>query len=71
MAVTLVCPYNAAWPEWFQRVKARIEPVLCEVPHTVEHVGSTAVPGMTAKPIIDIDIVIERTDFERTRTLLA
>jgi GrpB-like predicted nucleotidyltransferase (UPF0157 family) len=66
MKATLVTPYNLAWPVWFGRLKARIEPFLLDVPHTVEHVGSTAIAGMTAKPVIDIDLVIERADFPRT-----
>lgn len=70
MTTTLVRPYNVAWPDWFERLRARIESLLNEVRHTVEHVGSTAIPGMTAKPVIDIDIVIEPTDFQRTRALL-
>ncbi len=65
--VTLVSPYNLAWPGWFERLRGRIEPLLRDVPHTVEHVGSTAIPGMVAKPVIDIDIVIERSDFEEVR----
>lgn len=70
MKVTLVTSYNPAWPEWFARLKERIDPVLRDVPHTVEHVGSTAISGMTAKPVIDMDIVIERADFPRTRDAL-
>lgn len=59
--VTLVQPYNAEWPDWFERVKAFLEPALTDVPHTIEHVGSTAVPGMTAKPVIDIDVIVDRS----------
>jgi GrpB-like predicted nucleotidyltransferase (UPF0157 family) len=38
--------------------------------HTVEHVGSTAVPGMAAKPIIDIDIVMRDGKFEQIKNRL-
>ena len=71
MNVTLVSPYNQAWPEWFERLKARIEPFLNGVPHTIGHVGSTAIPDMVAKPIIDMDVVIERKDFQEVRQRLA
>jgi len=70
MQVTLVRPYDPVWPEWFEVLRAWLEPVLREVPHTVEHVGGTAIPGMTAKPLIDLDIVIDRGDFPRVREAL-
>jgi GrpB-like predicted nucleotidyltransferase (UPF0157 family) len=47
-----LCPYDVAWPERF----ARESPRVAEALHTVaiEHVGSTSVPGMPAKPTIDM-----------------
>lgn len=57
--MALIEEYDSVWPSWFGQVKARIEEQLQGIPHTIEHVGSTAVPGMAAKPIIDIDVVIE------------
>ncbi|MFP5503977.1 MAG: GrpB family protein, partial [Candidatus Sericytochromatia bacterium] len=44
--------YNPEWPAWFEAEKARLSPALGEV--ALEHVGSTAVPGLAAKPIIDM-----------------
>ena len=67
MSVTLVESYNPAWPAWFDRVKAFIEPKLDDISHTIEHVGSTAVPGLTAKPIIDLDVVVDRQAFSAVR----
>ena len=53
----VVAEYDPAWPQTFQVLGARLRPVLA--PHWVlEHVGSTAVPGLAAKPIIDIDVVV-------------
>jgi len=50
--------YNPLWPQWFELIETylreRVSGFL-----SIEHVGSTSVPGMTAKPIIDIDIVVE------------
>lgn len=59
VVITLVEDYNPVWPSWFEQLKARLDGVLIGIPHTIEHVGSTAVPGMTAKPIIDMVIVVE------------
>ncbi len=58
MPVMLVERYNPEWPAWFQRICSVLEPALAQRHLTIEHVGSTAAPGMVAKPIIDLDIVI-------------
>ena len=71
MTVTLVEEYNPIWPDWFEQLKARLESVLNGLPHTVEHVGSTSVPGMIAKPIIDIDIICAPAGFPAIRDCLA
>ena len=48
--------YDKAWPLWFAQISARLAPALPDG-FTVEHVGSTAVPGLTGKPVIDVDVV--------------
>ncbi|RZT14628.1 GrpB-like predicted nucleotidyltransferase (UPF0157 family) [Kribbella sp. VKM Ac-2569] len=53
-----VVDYDPRWPLWFADISARLTPYLAEVPHVCEHVGSTAVPGLAAKPSIDVDIVV-------------
>jgi GrpB-like predicted nucleotidyltransferase (UPF0157 family) len=59
----LLTPYNPAWPAQFERIAATIKPALAHIPSaTIEHVGSTAVPGLAAKPIIDIDIIVDPPD---------
>jgi GrpB-like predicted nucleotidyltransferase (UPF0157 family)/RimJ/RimL family protein N-acetyltransferase len=56
-----VHPYNPAWPSQFLAIKSRLENLLKDVPYNrIEHVGSTAVPALSAKPIIDIDIIVAR-----------
>lgn len=50
--------YDPKWPQDFQAIKAELTPVLSGLSYSIEHVGSTSVPGLAAKPIIDIDIVI-------------
>jgi|WetSurMetagenome_2_1015567.scaffolds.fasta_scaffold520525_1 GrpB-like predicted nucleotidyltransferase (UPF0157 family) len=70
MAVTLVEKYNPAWAEWFHTLKQFLGGKINLACISIEHVGSTAIPGMTAKPIIDIDVVIERKDREKMKALL-
>ncbi len=59
MAIEVV-PYSQDWPMQFQQVSRELETALTSVPGaTVEHVGSTSVPGLAAKPILDIDILVD------------
>ena len=58
MRMIAVVDYDPGWPAAFEWVRSRIWPVVSEVALGVEHVGSTAVPGLAAKPIIDISIVV-------------
>lgn len=46
--------YDPAWPQLFAREACRIKQLLGETSRRIEHVGSTSVPGLAAKPIIDI-----------------
>jgi GrpB-like predicted nucleotidyltransferase (UPF0157 family) len=50
--------YDSSWPELFSREEERIRTALGERVVRLEHVGSTAVPGLAAKPIIDICLVV-------------
>ena len=54
----VVVDYDPIWPKTFQTLRARLEAVLGPLALAIEHVGSTAVPGLPAKPIIDIDVVV-------------
>jgi GrpB-like predicted nucleotidyltransferase (UPF0157 family) len=59
----VVVPYSADWPVWFERVASDLRAALNGVPSAVvEHVGSTSVPGLAAKPVIDIDVVVVGSD---------
>ena len=51
--------YSEAWAGEFEKIKEELERALGELALGIEHVGSTAVQGLAAKPIIDLDIVIE------------
>ena len=54
----IVLPYDAAWEFAFEAIKAEIQTALGDLMLGIEHVGSTSVKGMSAKPCIDIDVVI-------------
>lgn len=55
----LIVPYDPAWPEAFAAARDRIEPVLAPwLVRPVEHMGSTSVPGLPAKPIVDMLAVV-------------
>lgn len=57
MQVTVV-DYDPAWTAAFNAVRLHVAPALARIPHAIEHVGSTSVVGLAAKPIIDVDIVV-------------
>ena len=54
----IVLPYDEAWKSAFEAIRAEIQTALCDLMLGIEHVGSTSVKGMSAKPCIDIDVVI-------------
>lgn len=54
------------WPKKFDRHAARIANALGQVARRIEHIGSTSVPGLAAKPIIDILVVVDDSANEST-----
>ena len=54
----VVEPYQEAWEQSFLDIRAELREAVGDLALGIEHVGSTAVRGLSAKPIIDIDIVI-------------
>lgn len=54
MATVALVPYDPAWPEVFERERASLAAALDDADVSITHVGSTSVPGLAAKPIIDI-----------------
>ena len=67
-----VVPYDEAWKADFEKIKAEIENAVGELIIGIEHIGSTSVEGMWAKPCIDIDVVIEDYSvFDETVSRLA
>jgi len=56
--------YDTSWPSKFQVQAGRIAKALGEVALRLEHIGSTSVPGLAAKPIIDILVVVQDSSNE-------
>lgn len=54
----VVTPYNPEWPALFASLRDRVAPALRGIAMAIEHVGSTSVAGLAAKPVIDIDVVV-------------
>ena len=55
----IVLPYDRAWETAFEAIKTEIDAAIGDLIVGIEHVGSTAVEGMSAKPCIDIDVIIK------------
>lgn len=55
----VIVDYDPSWPITFRKLRGRIKKPLGGLPHSIDHVGSTSVPGAAAKPIIDIDMVLK------------
>lgn len=55
----VVLPYDEQWKQDFLVIKNELTSALGELALRIEHVGSTSVEGLSAKPIIDIDVVIK------------
>lgn len=58
MPKVTVVDYDPTWPATFERLRASIWPHISDVATGIEHVGSTSVPGLAAKPVIDMTIVV-------------
>ena len=59
-----VVSYNRRWPGMFKRMRDRLANALGPVAVRIDHVGSTAVPGLAAKPIIDIQVSVPDVEDE-------
>jgi GrpB-like predicted nucleotidyltransferase (UPF0157 family) len=74
MRTIVVVDYDPRWREAFERVRSTVWPIVSDIALGIEHVGSTSVPGLAAKPIIDVSIVVRAesevpTVIERLSTL--
>ncbi|HEV7126874.1 MAG TPA: GrpB family protein [Ktedonobacterales bacterium] len=58
----IVVPYDPAWPDMFARQATALRQALGPVARRIDHIGSTSIPGLAAKPVIDVQISV--ADFE-------
>jgi len=70
----VVADYDETWPARFAEVAHPVRDAVADLGAEVEHVGSTSVPGLAAKPVIDVDVVVRSPDdvavaIERLRSL--
>ncbi|HYH11746.1 MAG TPA: GrpB family protein [Thermomicrobiales bacterium] len=64
----IVVPYSAEWPERFRALGGELRRALGDVAVRIDHIGSTSVPGLAAKPVIDIQVSVESLEpFEPIR----
>jgi GrpB-like predicted nucleotidyltransferase (UPF0157 family) len=61
-AKIVIADYDARWPTVFEGERDRIRHALGDLALRIEHIGSTAVPGLAAKPIIDVLVAVEDPD---------
>lgn len=54
----IVLPYDKAWQSAFENIRLELDEALGKLAIGIEHVGSTSVEGLSAKPCIDIDVII-------------
>lgn len=57
-------PYDESWPHLYEEWRSRLAGALGSTARRIEHVGSTAVPGLSAKPVIDIQISVDDLEDE-------
>lgn len=62
MNTIVVVEYDPAWPAKFARLRDRAQAALGDVAVAIEHVGSTSVPGLPAKDLVDLVVVVESDD---------
>ena len=60
----VIAEYDPDWPRWFARAEEQIRRALGDKVLQLDHVGSTSVPGLPAKPLIDINLVVADTTDE-------
>ena len=54
MSTVVVSPYSAEWPKSFLAIREELDAVFSPIAVVIEHIGSTSVPGLAAKPVIDV-----------------
>ena len=60
--IVTIEPYNSDWPGLFCELGSRARQALGNVALRIDHIGSTSIPGLAAKPIIDVQISVDSFD---------
>ena len=71
MDEVVIADYNSAWPAQFAEEAAQVRAALGDSVVAIEHFGSTAVPGLSAKPIIDLLVAVRSLPEARARAVPA
>lgn len=67
----VIVEYNPQWPQLFDAIADQLAACITGIPCSIEHIGSSSIPGLASKDILDIIIVLERrSDFPRLATCL-
>jgi GrpB-like predicted nucleotidyltransferase (UPF0157 family) len=70
MSLVVVCPYSEEWPNLFRNLRDDLIRLFSPTSIRVEHIGSTSVPGLSAKPVIDVLLGAESLADIESRTKL-
>jgi GrpB-like predicted nucleotidyltransferase (UPF0157 family) len=68
--IIAIVPYHDCWPAEFERVAAPLRQALGDLALRIDHIGSTAVPGLAAKDIIDVQVTVAALDATAISTAL-
>lgn len=66
----ILSKFNPEWEQYYIEIQKFLKSHLKQLLIRVEHIGSTSVVGMVAKPILDIDLVIKKENFDKVKTIL-
>ena len=59
---TKIIPYQESWKQKFEEEKNKLKEIFGDYVISIEHIGSTSIPGLSSKPIIDIAVLINHID---------
>ncbi len=66
----IVEAYDPKWNKDFEKIASELSKILGAAAIAIEHVGSTSVPGLSAKPIIDLDVVVQNDNLPHVISIL-
>ena len=65
----IISKYNPKWPEEFESIKSSLHEILGDLALRIDHIGSTSVPGLGAKDVIDVQITVKELNNQIQQTL--